>query len=149
MLYLSSYYRFYNKDNVRITYNFSLALYGSHSVCRGHLHLLLLLSSWCAKPETALCEWRVQTQQVESDYNKHFSLLPHLPAPNTRVLLEQAFTSASMPALLDLRPLTSFKIRARAQVSSCLSLLSRLGVEQRLSFCSKDLFQGKKWKWID
>lgn len=75
----SSYYSFYNKDNVRITYNFSLALYGSHSVCRGHLHLLFLLSSWCATPETTLCEWRVQTQQVESDYNKHFSLLLHTP----------------------------------------------------------------------
>lgn len=109
----SSYYSFfYNKDNVRITYNFSFALYGSHPVCRGHLHLLLLLSSWCAKPETTLCEWRVQTQQVESDYNKHFSLLPQPPTPNTGVLLEQAFTSASTPALLDLRPLTSFKIRA-------------------------------------
>lgn len=71
------------------------------------------------------------------------------PLPNTRVLLEQAFTSASTPALLDLRPLTSFKIRAHAQVSSRLSLLSRSGVEQRLSFCSKDLFQGKKWKWTE
>lgn len=62
------------------------------------------------KRETTLCEWRVQTPPLESDYNKHFSLPPHA-LPNTRVLLEQAFTSASSPALLDLRPLTSFKIR--------------------------------------
>lgn len=94
--------------------NFSFALSGSPPVCKGHLQLhllhLLLLSSWCVKAETTLCEWRAQTPPLESDYNKHFSLLPHA-LPNTRVLLEQAFTSASLPALLDLRPLTSFKIR--------------------------------------
>lgn len=94
--------------------NFSLALSGSPPVCKGHLQLhllhLLLLSSWCAKAETTLCEWRVQTPPLEPDYNKHFSLLPRA-LPNTRVLLEQAFTSASLPSLLDLRPLTSFKIR--------------------------------------
>lgn len=98
-------------------FNFSLALSGSPPVCKGDLQLhllhllhLFLLSSWSAKAQTTLCEWRVQTQLLESDYNKHFSLPPHA-LPNTRVLLEQAFTSASSPALLDLRPLTSFKIR--------------------------------------